>query len=65
MQELVWRVKLVADSGDGSATEIEVGRIEREAWGDLETMGLSLDEGKRLSAAIHVKSHPNVTPVQV
>ncbi len=31
MQKLVWRVKLVADSGDGSATEIEVGRIEREA----------------------------------
>jgi hypothetical protein len=53
--KLVWRVKLVADSGDGPATEIEVGRIEGEAWADLETIGLSLDEGKRLTAAIQAE----------
>jgi hypothetical protein len=55
VQKLVWRVKLVADSGDGSATEIEVGRIEREAWADLETLGLSLSERKRLAAAIQTE----------
>ncbi len=55
MQKLVWRVKLVADSGDGSATEIEVGRIERESWANLETIGLSLDEEKRLTAAIQAE----------
>ncbi len=55
MQKLVWRVKLVADSGDGSATEIEVGRIEREAWADLETLGLLLSERKRLAAAIQTE----------
>ena len=55
MQKLVWRVKLVADFGDGSATEIEVGRIEREAWADVETLGLSLSEGKRLAAAIQTE----------
>jgi hypothetical protein len=32
MQKLVWRLKLVADFGAGSATEVEVGRIEKEAW---------------------------------
>jgi hypothetical protein len=29
MQKLVWRLKLVADFGEGSATDVEVGRIER------------------------------------
>jgi hypothetical protein len=29
MQKLVWWSKLEADLGDASATEIEVGRIER------------------------------------
>jgi hypothetical protein len=48
MQKFVWRLKLEADFGAGSTTEIEVGRIEREAWTDLETLGLSLVEGKRL-----------------
>ncbi len=47
MQKFAWRLKLEADFGSGSATEIEVGRIEREAWTDLETLGLSLSEGKR------------------
>jgi|SRR6516165_10677542 hypothetical protein len=52
MRKLVWRVKLEADLGDGARTEVEVGRIEREDWADTETIGLSLGEGKRLSAAI-------------
>jgi len=55
MQKLIWRVKLDADFGDGSVTEIEVGRIEREAWADLETLGLSLGEGKRLTSAIQTE----------
>jgi hypothetical protein len=46
MQKLVWRVKLEADLGDGSRTEVEVWRIEREVWADHETIGLSLGEGE-------------------
>ena len=46
------RLKLEADFGAGSTTESEVGRLEREAWADIETLGLSLNEGKRLTAAI-------------
>jgi hypothetical protein len=52
MQKLVWRLKLDADSGAGNTTEIEVARIGREAWADPERLGLSLSEGKRLTAAI-------------
>jgi hypothetical protein len=52
MQKFVWRLKLEADFGAGSTTEIEMARIEREAWADLETLGLSLNESKRLTAAI-------------
>jgi len=55
VQKLVWRLKLEAKFGDGSPTEIEVGRIEREARADLETLGLSLSEGKRLAAAIQTE----------
>jgi hypothetical protein len=55
VRKLVWRVKLEADFGDGPVTEIEVGRIEREAWADPETRGLSLAEGKRLTAAIQTE----------
>ena len=47
MGKLVWRVKLVAETG-GPATEIEVARIEREDWAVPETLGLSLDEAKEL-----------------
>jgi hypothetical protein len=52
--KLVWRVKLVAETG-GPATEIEVARIEREDWAVPETLGLSLDEGKRITAAIQAE----------
>ena len=38
MGKLVWRVKLVAETG-GPATEIEVARIEREDWAVPETFG--------------------------
>jgi hypothetical protein len=55
VQKFVWRLKLEADFGAGSTTEIEVGRIEREAWADLETVGLSLVERKRLTAAIQAE----------
>ena len=54
MGKLVWRVKLVAETG-GPATEIEVARIEREDWAVPETLGLSLDEGKRIAAAIQTE----------
>ncbi len=52
MQKLVWRLKLDADFGAENKTEIEVARIEREAWADPERLSLSLSEGKRLTAAI-------------
>jgi hypothetical protein len=52
--KLVWRVKLVAETG-GPASEIEVARIEREDWAVPETLGLSLDEGKRIAAAIQAE----------
>lgn len=55
MQKLVWRVKLEADSGDGSVTEVELGRIEREGWAAPEMLGLSLSEAKQLSAAIQTE----------
>lgn len=48
---MAWRPKLVADFGAGPATEIELGRIEGEACAVPETLGLSLDEGKRRTAA--------------
>jgi hypothetical protein len=55
VEKLVWRVKLVAETGAGQVTEIEVARIEREDWAVPETLGLSLDEGKRITAAIQTE----------
>jgi hypothetical protein len=55
VQKLVWRVKLVADFGAGPATQIEVARIEREDWAGPETLGLTLVEGKQLTAAIQTE----------
>ena len=56
MQKLAWRVKLVADLGDEAAeTEVEVARIERDGFTVPETLGLSLGEGKRLTAAIQTE----------
>ena len=53
MQKLVWRVKFIADFGDEAVeTEVQVARIERDDFAVPETLGLSLAEGKRLTAAI-------------
>jgi hypothetical protein len=49
---LVWRVKVVADLGSGAVCETEVARIERDDFAVPETVGLSLDESKQLTAAI-------------
>ena len=42
MPKVIWRLKLEADLGEGSATEIEVGRIEREDLADPEESGRNL-----------------------
>ena len=56
MKKLVWRVKLVADFGDeAAANKVEVARIERDEFTVPETLGLSLGEGKRLTAAIQTE----------
>ena len=51
MAKLVWRVKLIAELGSGIVSETEVARIERDDFAVAETVGLTLDEGKRLTAA--------------
>jgi hypothetical protein len=51
MAKLVWRVKLIAELEPGVVSETEVGRIERDDFAVEETLGLTLDEGKRLMAA--------------
>jgi hypothetical protein len=55
MAKLVWRVKVVADLGLGAVSETEVARIERDGFAVPETVGLSLDEGKQLMAAIQAE----------
>jgi hypothetical protein len=50
MAKLVWRVKLVAELEPGVVSETEVARIERDDFAVEETLGLTLDEGKRLMA---------------
>jgi len=52
MAKLVWRVKVVADLGTGAVSGTEVALIERDDLAVPETVGLRLDEGKRLMAAI-------------
>jgi len=49
-------LNLAADSGDG-ATEIEVVRIKKEDWDDLETLGSTLGGEKRLTAAVPSSAH--------
>ena len=48
MAKLVWRVKLISELGSGILSETEVARIERDDFAVAETVGLTLDEGKRL-----------------
>ena len=55
MAKLVWRVKLIAELGSGVVSETEVARIERDDFAVAETVGLTLDEGKRLTAAKQVE----------
>ncbi len=55
MVKLVWRVKLVAELGLGAVSETEVAMIERENVATAETVGLTLDEGKRLAATIQAE----------
>jgi hypothetical protein len=53
--KLVWRVKLVAELEPGVTTETELARIERgEAAGPAD-LGLRLEEGKRLTAALQAE----------
>jgi len=52
MPKLIWRVDLVADLGTGVVSETEVARIERDDFAVPETLGLTLEEGKRVAAAI-------------
>lgn len=51
MAKLVWRVKLVAEPEPGIASETELARVERDDFAAAETLGLTLDGGKRLMAA--------------
>jgi hypothetical protein len=45
---LVWLVKLIAVLEPGVASETELARVERDDVAVEETLGLTLDEGKRL-----------------
>lgn len=51
MAKLVWRVRLIAELEPGIVSEAEVARIERDDFAVAETIGLTLNEGKRLMAA--------------
>ena len=51
-RNLARRVKLVAETGDGQGAEFELARIKTEDWAVPETLGLSLREGKKITAAI-------------
>ncbi len=55
MPKLVWRVKLVAELEPGVAMETEVARIERGEAAGLADLGLSLEEVKRLTAALQAE----------
>ncbi len=51
MAKLVWRVKLITELETGMVSERELTRIEPDDLAVPETPGLTLDEGKRLTAA--------------
>jgi hypothetical protein len=48
-------VKLIAELEPGVVSETEVARIERDDFAVPETVGLTLDEGERLTAAIQAE----------
>ena len=58
---MVWRVKLIAELGRGSTTEVEVARRERDEQAGLADLGLRLAEAKQLMAAIQAE----IVPAQV
>ena len=55
MPKLVWRVKLVAELEPGVTTETELARIERGEEVGPADLGLRLEEGKRLTAALQAE----------
>jgi hypothetical protein len=55
MAKLVWRVKLVAELGSDTMCETEVAEIERDDFATPETLGLTLSEGKLLTAAVQAE----------
>jgi hypothetical protein len=55
MAKLIWRVKVIADRGSGAVSETEVARIRRGDFAVPESVGLNLDEGQRLTAAIQAE----------
>lgn len=55
MSRLIWRLKLVAKLEPGVISETEVARIERKDFAEPETLCLTLDEHKALTAAIQVE----------
>ncbi len=54
MSKLARRVKLIAELEPGVATETELARIERGEEAGLADLGLRLEEGKRLTAALYL-----------
>jgi len=61
VSKLLWRVKLVAERQPGATTETELACIERDAQAGLADLGLSLAEGKQLTAALQA----GIVPMQV
>jgi hypothetical protein len=55
MAKLVWWVKLIAELEPGFVTETEVARIERDDLAVPESLGLTLEEGKQLTASIQTQ----------
>jgi hypothetical protein len=51
MAKPVWRLRLIAEPGPGVLCETEVARIRRNDFAIHQTLGLALDEGKRLMVA--------------
>ncbi len=58
LENLVWRVKLVAETGDRRQGKSEVARIERDPYARPETLGLSIEYGKRIAAGIQREMVP-------
>jgi hypothetical protein len=52
MARLTWRVKLIAEADQGVVSETEVARIERDDLAVPETLGLTLQEAKQMTAAM-------------